>query len=275
LAIRGLEGASNFMQAVPDCASCLRVEVVADASIDQRESRLHAGEADLRLLGGGRLRICRGDPRVRFSFQQRPTDADLLHPYLAPAAALAQLWLGHEAIHGGAFATPAGAVALLGDKQAGKSTTLAWLHAKHRVTVLCDDLIVVADGSVFAGPRCLDLRAAGSLHRLLDAGARSVRGGDRLRVSLPPGPAKAPLAAIVLLRWGPRTAVQPVPLAERIRRLLPHRMYAGRIPAEPLGMLDLIAVPMVVLTRPRGEVGLRDSTTALMDYLRSPASHAC
>jgi len=251
------------------------VEVVADATIDRRESRLDVGEADLRLLGGGRLGMCRGDPRVRFSFRERPTDADLLHPYLAPAAALAQLWAGQEALHGGAFATPDGAVALLGEKQGGKSTTLAWLHAKHRVSVLCDDLIVVADRSVFAGPRCLDLRAAGSLRRLLDAGARSVRGGDRLRVSLPLGPAKAPLAAIVLLRWGPRTAVRPVPLAARIGRLLPHRMYAGRIAAEPLAMLDLIALPMVVLTRPRGEVGLRDGTAALLDYVRSPASHAC
>src|SRR5204862_5782827 len=131
--------------------------------------------ADLPLVGGGRLRMRRGDERAVFSFAELPPDEDLLHPYLAPAAALAHLWAGREALHGGAFATSAGAVALFAEKDGGKSTTLAWLAAEHRLPVLADDLVVLRNGAVLSAPRCLDLRRSSSLNHLNLEAVRVVR----------------------------------------------------------------------------------------------------
>jgi hypothetical protein len=266
LRLLGLERARHRMQAVPGSSPSLRIEVAADPGAARHPSRLDEQEADLRLVGGGRLRMRRGNERALFSFAQVPSDEDLLHPYLAPAAALAQMWAGREALHGGGFATPAGAVALFGDKLGGKSTTLAWLATRHGVPVLCDDLVVVSGGSVLPGPRCVDLRPTSLPRDLHLDGLRAVRGTDRLRVPLAPTAGASPLVATVVLRWGSSTGLAPVPPAERPQALLPQRMYHDRLPGDPVAILELTALPMMRLTRPRGEAGLRDAAAALIDY---------
>lgn len=261
LRILGLAGAAEWMQPLSASAPALRVEVEATADVDERESRVDGDAADLRLLGGGRLRMRRGDRAARFRFADTPPDEDLLHPYLAPAAALEQLWSGREALHAGAFAAGAGAVLLLAGKEGGKSTTLAWLAAECAVQVLADDLAVIADGSVLAGPRCLDLRGGS----VLPADGLVVR-GDRTRVTLARAPAQAPLAAAVVLRWGERVALEPVAPGDRLALLLPERMYSNRLAPDPSTILDLAALPMLELTRPRGERGLHDGAAALVRY---------
>lgn len=254
------------MQPVPDSSPCLRIEVATDRRPGRQPSHLDEHEADLRLVGSGRLRMRRGNERALFSFVQVPSDEDLLHPYLAPAAALAQLWAGREALHGGAFATAAGAVALFAEKRGGKSTTLAWLVAQHRVDVLCDDLVVIAGGSVLPGPRCLDLRPDSIPTSLRLDRVHAVRGMDRLRVPLQPTATVSPLVATVVLRWGPTTALTKVPPAERPQALLPQRMYRDRLAGDPGAILELIALPMMLLTRARGERGLREAAGVLIDY---------
>jgi hypothetical protein len=76
-----------------------------------------------------------------------------------------------------------------------------------------------------------------------------------------------PLIATVVLRWGGRTSLEPVAAADRLRRLLPQRMYGHRVPADPQAILQLAALPMFTLTRPRGDAGLRDAAVALTDYV--------
>jgi hypothetical protein len=49
-------------------------------------------------------------------------------------------------------------VLVFGPKAAGKSTTLAWLAEHLGLTIISDDLAVVVDGAVLAGPRSIDLR---------------------------------------------------------------------------------------------------------------------
>src|ERR1051325_4227399 len=147
LNIVGLEGAEAWMQALPHSSPPLRVETAREAAENLQRSTLDGTAADLRLIGGGRLRMRRDDERAVFSFPELPPDEDLLHPYLAPAAALAHLWAGREALHGGAFATSAGAVALFADNEGGKSTTLAWLPTQHRLPVISDDLVVLRRGA--------------------------------------------------------------------------------------------------------------------------------
>jgi hypothetical protein len=267
LNIVGLAGAQEWMQTLPHCSPPLRVETVRDAARNLESSSLDGTAADLRLVGGGRLRMRRGDERAVFSFPELPPDEDLLHPYLAPAAALAHLWAGREALHGGAFATSAGAVALLGEKEGGKSTTLAWLAVKDGVPVLSDDLVVLKSGAVMSGPRCLDLRRTPTLNGLDLDTARVVRSSERLRLSLPPTPSETPLIGSVVLRWGPRIRLDEPAAADRLRELLPHRMYGDRLGGDPSALLRVAALPMLILTRPRGEEGLREAALALSDYL--------
>jgi hypothetical protein len=267
LNIVGLAGAEEWMQALPRCSPPLRVETARDAAGNFERSSLDGTAADLRLVGGGRLRMRRGDERAVFSFPELPPDEDLLHPYLAPAAALAHLWAGREALHGGAFATSAGAVALLGEKEGGKSTTLAWLAVKHRLPVLSDDLVVLKSGAVLSGPRCLDLRRTRTLDGLDLDTARVVRSSERLRLSLPPTPSETPLIGSVVLRWGPRTRLEEPAAADRLRELLPHRMYGDRLGGDPSVLLQVAALPMLIVTRPRGEEGLREAALVLSDYL--------
>lgn len=208
----------------------------------------------------------RGEGRAHFSFPDVPGDGDLLHPYMAPAAALAHMWSGHEALHGGAFATSAGAVGLLGEKDGGKSTTLAWLAAQHRVPVLSDDLVVLVRGDVLSGPRCLDLRAGSLIDPATFATRRAVRNAERLRITLPGAPLNVQLIATVVLRWGERTQLETPSAADRLRELLPHRMYRHRVAGDPEAILELAALPMLILTRRRGMPGLCDATRLLADY---------
>ncbi len=266
LDIVGLPEAEEWMHSLPDSCPCLRVEKTCEGGTSSHGSRLDDAEADLRLIGCGRLRMRRGHGRALFSFREVPRDEDLLHPYLAPAAALAHLWSGNEALHAGAFATSAGAVALLAEKDGGKSTTLAWLADEHRLPVLSDDLVVVERGSILSGPRCLDLRRAGAGQLLNVDAAHRVRNAERLRITLPGAPAKAPLTATVVLRWGRRTRLDATRPADRPRELLPHRMYGPRLTGDPLAILELSALPMLILSRPRTSAGLRDAAIALTDY---------
>lgn len=268
LQIAGLEEAEEWMQPLPVSSPRLRVEKARAVGTISRESRLDSAEADLRLVGDGRLQMRRDDGLAVFSFAAVPSDEDLLHPYLAPAAALAHLWAGREALHGGAFATSAGAIALLGEKDSGKSTTLAWLATEHRVPVLSDDLVVIDRGAVLSGPRCLDLRRAGSPQYLDLEPARTVRNAERLRMTLPPAALKTPLIATVALRWGGRIRLEATPPARRLQQLLPQRMYRDRLAGDPRAILGLAALPMLILTRPRGKAGLHGAATVLADYAR-------
>lgn len=121
-------------------------------------SLLGAELASIALRGGARLLWRKGEQRVRFEGPEPIADDALLHPYLAPAAALLWMSAGAEALHGGVFDCGSGGVLLLGEPGAGKSSTLEWLASRRSVSVIADDLAVVIDGEVLAGPRCIDLR---------------------------------------------------------------------------------------------------------------------
>jgi hypothetical protein len=266
LRIEGLEPAAGWMQPLPAGSPRLRVQVLT-AAAGAGPSELTPAVADLRLVGHGRLLMHRGDDRVSFTFATPPLAPDLLHPYLAPAAALAQLWAGHEALHAGAFATPAGAVLVLGGKEQGKSTTLAALARRHGVPIIADDLAVIAHGSVLAGPRCIDLRSPAAVDPALSDGAQPVRGADRFRLTLPAAPPAAPIAAVVSLGWGQRIELGSVAPARRLPELLVQRMFGALVPVDHQALLGLAALPMMKLLRPRGRSGLGGAADVLARYL--------
>jgi hypothetical protein len=264
LRITGLDAAAPWMQAVDPDAPRLDVHVTAEP-VDESPSRLTDNEADVRLIGDGRLRMTRGDDRVRLSFPTPPPAADLLHPYLTAGAALAHQWAGKEAFHAGAFAGRAGAALLIGGKEAGKSTTLAGLAERAGIDVLADDLAVIEAGRVLAGPRSIDLR-----HLSADdgRGTRSVRERSRARVRLAPCPAAVPVTTVVTLRWGHEVSADTTPTDERLGELMAQRMFATHVEVDHVALLELAAATWITLTRPRGPDGLRDAIDLLASYVR-------
>jgi hypothetical protein len=177
------------------------------------------------------------------------SDADIVHPWLSRVGGMFGHWLGREVLHGGAFTGGDGAWVVLGGRPAGKSTLLAGLAgAGHEV--LADDALVIEDGMLFAGPRCIDLRPDAG--KALGASrARTARDGSRWRLDLPPAPAAVPLAGIVHLGWDRAPDVRPVEVARRIELL---RAAAWLGPHDPIAqetLLDFAALPTVELVRPR------------------------
>jgi hypothetical protein len=128
---------------------------------------------------------------------------------------------------------------------------------------VADDIVVLSDGNALAGPRCLDVRDDASAH--LDAGtpASMPREGGRNRVVLPPLRSEVPLRGLVYLEWGDSVGVERVPATERIQRLVVQRQGV-RIHNDPVDVLDLAALPALVLTRPSGLDALDEAGQALL-----------
>ena len=178
-----------------------------------------------------------------------PTDAELVHPYLAAVAGIAGRWLGHEGFHAGGFVLGSQSWAVLGERGAGKSTTLACL-ARQGHAVVADDLLVLREGIALSGPRSIDLRRVAA--ERLDAGeALGVTGArERWRLAIGPVAAELPLAGWVFLEWGP-LELGRLTAPELLTRLVDALIVPG-LPTRPDSLLELAALPAFVLVRPRG-----------------------
>jgi hypothetical protein len=235
--------------------------VVGEALVGLTNERAHLRMPE------GRIDIERESLAVRFTTAERLLDHAVLHPYLAFPAAVVSHWSRRLALHAGAVITERGAVAILGDKGAGKSTlvaTLAQLGAK----VLTDDLLVIDGGDAFAGPRSVDLRpdmaAAAPMVNTVDLGVVGAR--SRHRFTPTPVPWSAPLAGIVHLAIGNGLAMTPVPLADRLTTIANvAALGPTTVPTE--AALALTALPTWRLTRPRA----RTSTAVTPDAVTAPA----
>ena len=216
-------------------------------------------------LHGGWVTIERDPPRATFRLPSPPPARDLVHPYLAPAAAVAARWAGRESFHAGAVVIGGGAWAVLGDKESGKSTTLAHLAlAGH--AVVADDLLIVDAGAVLAGPRCIDLREASAqqLGAGEPLGVVGVR--ERWRLRLEPVAARVPLRGWVTLAWDDDLAVQALRGADRMLALLPFRSVQ-LAPGAPADLVDLSSLPVLRLRRPRRWHALDAAADRLLDAI--------
>jgi hypothetical protein len=188
--------------------------------------------------------------------------SEVVHPLLGRVASEVALAHGADAMHAGAIAGSAGALAVIGPKGAGKSTLLASLNDVG-VPIVTDDVLVFRDGAVMAGPRCIDLRPDAPRFGL----GVAVRPSDpRSRIALPPIAAEHPLAGVVHLEWSSgETTTEPLDRREAIRRLLILRSEKG-YPSDPRALLDLAMLPTVLLKRPR-MLNRLDDAVALMERL--------
>lgn len=209
-----------------------------------------ADEATFPLVDGGALTLRRRERTAEFVTPHAIDDEELIHPYLAPVGAIFARWAGRESLHAGAFVVAGRAWGVLGVRQAGKSSLLAALHAAGH-PIVTDDVLVVDGVCALAGPRAIDLRPGAAAGLGLRAEGRAVvRKGSRDRVRLPRVDAALPLAGWILPVWDDGVEVREVPLAERFAPIAAQR--SARLPDEdPLGLLDLVKLPVFELRRPR------------------------
>lgn len=275
IAVDGLRGdpATAGLVEVDDDAPVVTIRREGFAAGAERPAtRIGDDDAAVRLLPDGWLHVDRAAATATFHLPFDCSDAMLAHPYLAPIGGLWARWGGREAFHCGAVVLEGAAWAVLGAKEAGKSTTMVWL-AEEGLPVLTDDLLVVDTGPAprcHAGPRFVDLRAPTAEH-LVDHGLPDllveVRDGERHRYPLAAVPPTAPLGGFLLLEEGDDTGITTVPPAERLPRLSEHRMVR-LLPTDPVGLLDLVQLPVGVLRRPR-DFGAMDGVVAtLRDWAR-------
>jgi hypothetical protein len=219
-----------------------------------------AESALLPLLDGSWAALDRQSSRATL-LARRAEDGQLLHPFLATVAVIFSWWLGRPAFHGGAFADSRGcAWGLLGQRGAGKSSTLAELVARGS-TIVTDDLLVVAGGSVLAGPRLIDLRADAA-SRLRRTRGSIVRDGARFRLQLGPAPAEPPLVGWIFLSWGPQLSLRRLAPSEWLAAATSH---LNTVTTGSSSILDLAGAEAWELTRPR----TFDSLETTADQIRT------
>ena len=173
--------------------------------------------------------------------------AELVHPVLARLTLQIALREGRDALHAGALLGSAGAWAVVGTKEAGKSTLLA-ACARAGIEVMTDDALFIDGDSCLAGPRCIDLRPAPAS---LIAGTTPVRPATpRHRLTLAPVVGEAPLTGLLFLEWGEGPALEPLGPSASTDRLL-QRRATDLLPRDPHVLMDLAGLPAHLLRRPR------------------------
>jgi hypothetical protein len=260
----GLPGAADLLVDAPSAWSALEIER-APESEGPPGDRVGPDRAELRLLSGGWVGIDRAPGRAVYHLPRPVDDGALLHPYLAPVALISARWLGRESFHAGAFVADGGVWALLGDKEAGKSTTLAWLGT-HGHPVVCDDALILDGATAFAGPRTIDLRAESAQRLGIGQALGTVGVRERWRVPLDGVAAELPFRGWVQLEWGDAVEVAPVRGSERLPALIPHRGVRLE-PPRPAALVEYAALPQLTLRRPRSWESLREGAERLLDAI--------
>jgi hypothetical protein len=263
--LAGVAGARELLIEAPPEWPLLDLEVHVDAREGSSREYVDGAIAVVRPRSGGWIEIDRHRGRATFFLPRRPNDRALVHPHLASVAVVSAHWLGRESFHAGGFVVDGRVWGVLGEQGAGKSSFLAVL-ALAGIPVLCDDVLILAETTAFAGPRSVDLRASAARHLGVGEPLGVVGTRERWRLSLPPVEAEVPLAGWVSLAWGERAVVRRLRGAERLRMLGAHR-GSSLYPANPAGLIELSGLPVVQLCRPRRWDLADDAMHRLIDAL--------
>jgi hypothetical protein len=219
------------------------------------EDRMDVGDerAHIAVKGLVAIEVERASRSVSIELPEAPLPEAIVHPIATTPLAILARWRGQATLHAGAVLHDGAAWAVCGPQAAGKSTTLALL-AQHGLPIVTDDLLVLDDGDVLAGPSCVDLRAD-TADRFPEARFLGTVGArERFRLSTPPAPLRVPLRGVFVLGWsddGDGPSVRPLTLPERARLI--HVFDYAAVVGLPRGeaLLDLLALPMWLLRRPR------------------------
>jgi hypothetical protein len=206
--------------------------------------------ARVQVRPGGWVMIDRARRTSSVYSETAPSVASLVHPHVGSTAAVHAYWNGLDAFHAGCFVRSGQVWAVLGDREAGKSSTLAWL-LRDGESIFADDMLVLSHRTALAGPRCLDLRHEAAERFAMGEDIGTVGTRRRWRVTLGPVAPELPFAGWLVLRWSAKgePSVSPAPAADRLRTLV--TAQAVRAPRPGAAWLDLLSAPMLVFERPR------------------------
>jgi hypothetical protein len=201
---------------------------------------------------------------VTFRTDHELSDDLVVHPFIGLPAAVATRWRQRQILHGGGVVVDGRAWAVLGTKEAGKSSTLGWL-ARDGYGIVSDDLLMLDGTTVFAGPRSVDLRDE----------TAAVLGGEyiqvfagriRHRLRPPPVASQLPLAGVVYLDWGEQSRVTEVPPIERLQGLIANSVFGPTV-EDSTAYLTLATLPTLLFERPRGFDGFGAAIDQLLRAL--------
>lgn len=215
------------------------------------------------LVAGTRLEVDRAARTAHFFARADVSPERLVHPCLAPLAIAAAHWQRWVPLHASAVVIDGRAWAILAERGDGKTTTVAALEqAGHGV--LTDDLLVVdTELRAHAGPRCVDLRRASAKAFPGAVRVDDYPGRERYRLTPAPVPATAPLAGFVRLLWSEhRLGLSPIRAVDRVP-IIGAAISMGGPPANPSLVLDLAALPVYALERPRDLTALAPGVEAI------------
>lgn len=265
LRVLGVEKAAGLLVGAVAGWPPLRMAVGAVDGLEQHE---HIGErrAVLHLQTGGRLDVDRETATAHFRVGRHLSADELVHPYLAPAAAIAAHWAGRTAFHAGAIATEGGVWGVVGERERGKSSLLAHLSSEG-VDVVADDVLVLGDGIAFAGPRSIDLRQDAAAHLGAGVALGTVGQRDRWRVALPQIAPELPFRGWIFLAWGEAPELVAVSASECLVGLMGNLALRVSI-RNPAAMLAFAALPAWVFVRPRTWGRLAETADALLRGIR-------
>ena len=218
-------------------------------------------------MHGGWIAIERSPSRATFHVPTPPPDRDLVHPYLAPAAAVAARWAGRESFHAGRGDPRRRRVGdprrqgereehdarLDGARRAGpcSRTTCWWSTGMERSPVLA--------ASTCGEPSAERLGAGDPL------GVVGVR--ERWRVGLGPVPRAVPLRGWITLAWDDEIGVDAATAARSgCSRLMPFRSVRVA-PERPERLIELSSLPVLRLRRPRRWEALPEAGGRLLDAI--------
>jgi hypothetical protein len=260
-----LDLAKNLLVPANPAWPALELERSVGGPFARELDRASQTEARFHLENGGLIEIVLRAKRAKITTPERLAIKELIHPYLAPIAAMLAYWLDRESFHAGAFCSNGEVWALFGERGSGKSSTLGWL-AQNGVPIVCDDMLILDGLTAFAGPRSIDLR--GDVAKLLGVGEPLgvVGARERWRLTVPQIDGDLRLGGTVFLSWGERRTAAHLLPSERLARLLPQR--GVRIPPKaPEALIALAELPSWDLTRPPGPDSLAATGEHLLDLV--------
>lgn len=264
LRLWGLDGLGSFLVRAPDSWTPLRL-VCCAGPVAVSAERVGPRDAELLTATGASIHIDIDQCQAVFTAPLRPGLDEVVHPYLASVAAVTAFWRGCESFHAAVVAGRTGAWALVGERQAGKSSTLAALAAGGH-EVVSDDMLVLRGMDACAGPRSIDLRPETA--KALGVGVELGRIGtrERWRVHVGHTEAELPLRGWIFLEWSTSLERTTLRTSETLRRLLPQR--GVRLPPpRPEALLELAELPGLLLRRPRDLVSLPATLTLIEEVI--------
>jgi hypothetical protein len=265
LRLSGVDGIDGLLVEAPEHWTPIEL-ILRAGPIETDKGWVGSRRAEFVTLSGGLIQLDLEQAQAIVTAPDLPRAEEVVHPYLSSIGAMSAYLAGEESFHAGAVDLDGGAWAIVGDREAGKSSTLAWL-ASRGIPVVCDDMLVLRGRTALAGPRSIDLRrdAAAALGLGDEIGVVGTRERWRLRVAAVEP--ELELRGWIFLEWGEELAVEPLPVSERLARLL--RARAALLPpTDPTAVLELARLPGLVVRRPRNLDQLRPTLEAVTDAIQ-------